>query len=474
MTAIPIVVGPQGRVNTPPATLLANLLAAVAAVNPGYTATLPGSLIEDISSTDVGALVTIDQALTDLINCINPLAANPYSLAQLGVLYGVPQGQDSNTAVYVVFSGTVGFNVPPGFTVSDGSHQYIVQAPGTIIGSGGSSEPVYCVATTAGIWAVPAGTVTTLVTSVPGAVTLSVTNPLAGIPSPGPQSLEEYQAQVIQAGLATSTGAPTLLRTALGKVPGVQPRLISIRQQSPGWQVICGGGDPYEVAFAIFNALFDVSNLQASVIGITGITKANPGVVTTDLNHGLTTGQTNVHIAGVLGMTAANGGPYTVTVIDEKTFSFGVNTSGYSTYTGGGVVTPNTRNVTVSINDYPDTYAVTFVGNPPQQTVAIAVNWETNSPNSVSSTAVAQVAAPAVANYINGIPVGAPINELEMDAVFQTAVAGLVPSQFIIKLDWTVSINSVVTAPDAGTRIVSGDPESYFQCSSTDVTVTQV
>ena len=54
---IPVVVTAAGAQPTPPATLLADLIAQVSATNPGYTANLPGSLIENISSTDVGALV---------------------------------------------------------------------------------------------------------------------------------------------------------------------------------------------------------------------------------------------------------------------------------------------------------------------------------------------------------------------------------------------------------------------------------
>lgn len=73
---------------------------------------------------------------------------------------------------------------------------------------------------------------------------------------------------------------------------------------------------------------------------ITGITQANPGVVTTAIPHGLHSGETGIFLSGILGMTAANGGPRTATVISPTTFSFGVNTTGFGTWTSGGVVTP--------------------------------------------------------------------------------------------------------------------------------------
>lgn len=470
---IPTVVTAAGLQPTPPAVLREQIVAAVAAAVPGYTANLPGSLIEDMVSTDTAALALIDSARVDLVNSLTPYGANEFLLNQLGQIYGVQPGASTNTSVYVVFSGTVGFVVPQGFTVSDGTYQYVVQSGG-VIAAGGDSEPLFCVATQTGTWAVPANTVTTLITSVPGSITLSVTNPSTGTPSAGAQTVEQYRASVLQAGLAAAQGMGRFLKTQLIAVPGVQPRLVSVRQVSAGWQVLCGGGDPYEVANAIFMGLFDISSLQGSVIQVTALTNANPGVITTNLNHGFTTGQNDVMIAGVVGTTGVNGGPYTVTVISEKTFSFGVNTTASGAYVSGGVVTPNDRNVSVDIQDYPDTYTIPFI-NPPQQDVTIQLTWNTSSPNFVSDTAVAQVGAPALANYINAIPVGAPINLFELQNVFQAAVvsAGLDQIQYLTRMVFTVSINGVSTPPDAGTGIIAGDPESFFQTTASDILITQ-
>src|SRR3974390_1288942 len=143
---IPTVMTKDGLAPIPPLTLLSTLLAAVASVRPGYTA-LPASLIEDVSSTDVGALTGMDQMRVDLINSLTPFGANEFILNQLGAgVYGVFRGGPTNTSVFFVFSGTVGFVISRGFTVSDGNHQYTVQ-DGGIIGSGGSSPPLFAVAT---------------------------------------------------------------------------------------------------------------------------------------------------------------------------------------------------------------------------------------------------------------------------------------------------------------------------------------
>lgn len=74
-----------------------------------------------------------------------------------------------------------------------------------------------------------------------------------------------------------------------------------------------------------------------STVNISGITQANPGVVTTAAPHGYSTGN-RVYIAGVTGMTEVNDVVFTITVTGAATFELGVDTSGYGAYGGGGTV----------------------------------------------------------------------------------------------------------------------------------------
>lgn len=67
---------------------------------------------------------------------------------------------------------------------------------------------------------------------------------------------------------------------------------------------------------------------------ITGISKANPGVVTSN-GHGLQTGDV-IFVAGVVGMVEVNDRYFTITRINDDTFSIGVNTTAFTTYTSGG------------------------------------------------------------------------------------------------------------------------------------------
>jgi len=466
---IPIVLGPAGMIAASPAVVQQELLANVAATNPGYTANLPGTLIEDISSTDVAAILLCNSALVELVNSVTPYGANQFLLNQLGQIYGVQQGQNTNTSVYVVFSGPAGFVIPIGFTVSDGTYNYTVQTGG-IIATGGDSVPLYCLATQAGSWAVPANTVTSITTSVPSPIVITCSNPQPGTPSSGAQSVESYRSQVLQAGLAASQGMPRYLKTLLSNIPGVQPRLISIVQGVGGWKIIVGGGDPYEVAYAIYSALFDVTNLVGSVISITAITQAAAAQVTTDLNHGLTTGDTTT-ISGVTGMTGANG-TWTVTVLSEKTFTIPYNSTAAPAYISGGELSPNSRNQTVTVNDYPDVYNITFVV-PPVQSVGVSLTWNTISTNAVSASSMASVGAAAIVEYINSISVGQPINIFELQNAFQIATASILPTYLLTRMVFAVTINGILTSPNAGTGIIEGDPESYFLTDITQISINQ-
>lgn len=398
MSAIPpLSFNSAGPIPTPPATLNQDLIDYVAAEVPDYTADLPGSLIEDLTSTGTGILVSVDQARIEAVNNLTPSTANPYVLSQLGAMFGIPQGLQTNTNVLVVFSGPVGYVIPAGFIVSDGTHQYQV-VDGGVIGTSGSTPSLYAVATQTGSWTPLANTVTTLVTSIPSGYTITVTNPVAGTAGLSPQSVQSYRAQVTGQFSGVAQGFGTYLKNLLVTVPGVTPRLVSILQVANGWEVICGGGDPFQVAGTIYLGTLDLSTLQGSS-----------------------------------------------------------NTS---------------RNVLSSIISPPNTYSVVYV-NPPVMPFSMTVTWNTISPSFTSGVQVNQLGQTAMMNYINSIVVGNPINLEYASYLFQEAVSSVLPQNLLTTLTFSVYINGVLTPPDAGTSIITYDPETYLLATSTNVTVTQ-
>lgn len=396
--SVPFTMTSAGPQTTPIATLYSILLQNAQALSPGLTV-LPASLIDDVSGTQVAGLSQMDQARVDAVNSIAPGTANPFVLTQMGQMFGIPQGQPTNTSVDVVFSGAAGYVIAAGFTISDGTHQYVVQSPGGVIENSGSSAQLDAVATQSGSWTPLAGTVTQLVTSVPAGYTISVTNPQAGTPGQAAETVASYQARVYQAGQSPANGLSTTLLTNLQAISGVVARLTALRSVTGGWQVICGGGDQYAVAYAIYVSFCDIATLQGSTVS-------------------------------------------------------------------------STRNITATITDAPDTFNIVYV-NPPSQTVTVSVIWNTQQPNFTAGATVNQLAAPALVNYLNSIQVGQPINELEMNAVFQGAVSSVIPAPYITTLEFSVYVNGTLTPPSAGTSAIPSDPESYWLCAANGVTVTQ-
>ena len=468
-TTLPLIITSAGPAPTPPATLLSTLLSNVAALVPGYTANLPASMIEDMSSTAVGILALLDQARVEQVNDVSPLAANAFVLALLGQQFGIPQGVSANASVDVVFSGSVGYVIPPGFLISDGTNQYAVQ-DGAIIATGGSSPQVTAVATSFGTWAIPAGSVDQVITSVPSEYTVTVTNPQAGTPATNAESVEAYRARVFAASVVGATGVPAYLQTLLTAIVGVTSNLVSINSISGGgWQIIAGGGDAYEIANAILQGVPDIATLQGSQLAITGISAATNAVITTETFSSVAVGA-QLTVTGAT--PSAYNTTYTVTAVSGTEITTSINSSAFGVYSAGAIFNPSPRNVTVSVFQNPNTYNILFV-NPPQQVVTIAVVWNTQFPNFTGGLVVSQLAAPAIQSYINNLFVGQPINELEMTAVFQEAVASVISAPNITTLEWTVTINGVAVSPSAGTSIVEGDPESYFSASATAITVVQ-
>jgi hypothetical protein len=461
----------QGLQPIAPVDLRAQLVAMVSGSNPDFTANLPGSLIEDIVSTDTYALVVSDSFLVDLVNSLTPFGANAFLLAQLGVLYGVDKQSPTNTSINAVFSGPPGYVIAQGFTVSDGAYQYVCQ-DGGIIGANGQSLPIYALSPTAGYWPVPPNTVSQMITSVPANITLAVTNPVAGVPATQGEELSVYRERCWTAGLAASTGMGRYLKTLLANIPGVQLRLISVQSIQEAYIILVGGGDPYQVAYAIWEAEFFVPGLVGATIEIAAVSNTNPIVIATANNHNLTTGEVET-ISGIVGFPFLNNHAYPVTVTGAKTFTIPVDGTPWGAYQYGGTVSPNPINQIVTITDYPDTYAIPFV-IPAQETVHMTVTWITDSPNYVSADAIAQAATPALVDYIDNIPAGpTPINLNVMTQLFLEAITPILLGEAIIDLSFAISINGVGVLPGPGTQVIFGDPYSYFYTDPTMIQVLQ-
>ena len=261
--AIPLIMTSAGPQPTPPSTLRNAVLQAVAAAVPDYTANLPGTLIEDILSTQMGALVTMDQARVDSVDSVSPAQATPTIIQAQGSMFGIPQGTTNNASANVQFSGLAGAVIPAGTVVSDGTNQYAIQTA-AVIASTGVSQLVLAVATTFGTWAIPANSITTIVTSLPTSFNATVTNPATGTPATTAQTVQEYRGTIFGAFNQVAQGVPGYITQRLNQVPGVNPLLTNVQQVTGGWKVLCAGGDPVAMAGAIYLSVLDLSTIVGS------------------------------------------------------------------------------------------------------------------------------------------------------------------------------------------------------------------
>jgi len=396
MSDLPIIMTEAGAQPTSPKTLLANLISRVAQKVPGYTANLPPGLITDLASTATGAIALIDQARVDLINSVSPYGANVPLLEELGDIYGIQKGTGSNTSVYVVFSGLPGFILQKGFTVSDGNNQYALTRE-TVIPETSQTEPLYCLATTPGTWAVPEGSVTQIITSVPKNQPVTCTNLTPGLPGTDEQTFASYRSHVMQAGMFAVDGTSDCVKAELRKVKGVKDNLIAYRQPQAGkWVVVVGGGDPYDVAHAIYKTVPDISTLTNDVTNPSG------------------------------------------TVPEKKN---------------------------IQILSYPDVYNIPLV-IPTSQNVIAIITWYTESKEYLDPATVAIAVKEPVADYINKIFVGQPINIYQVQDIFLQSVRTLVPPSLVSMIDVKIGINGKIVAPETGSSLIYGDTYGYFTTSA--------
>jgi len=113
-------------------------------------------------------------------------------------------------------------------------------------------------------------------------------------------------------------------------VPATSFRLANALATAPGVVVAAGAGITYRLIAANvdeYNRFYPARRV------ICNVTQAAAGVVTTLVDHSLTTGQlVRINIPEECGMTELSGQLVTVTVINASTFSINVDTTGYTAF----------------------------------------------------------------------------------------------------------------------------------------------
>lgn len=147
---------------------------------------------------------------------------------------------------------------------------------------------------------------------------------------------------IVPAGIVPRTDLPacsTSLFTYMNEPLGVSFSLIAqnaapVNGTTLNYQSTLATLDAGNASHLNFGGI-DTTLPTTLVAPIIGITRENPGKVTTGTAHGLATGG-KVFVSGVTGMNEVNNKTYDVIVIDAKNFTINASTTSFSLYGGGG------------------------------------------------------------------------------------------------------------------------------------------
>lgn len=147
---------------------------------------------------------------------------------------------------------------------------------------------------------------------------------------------------VVPVGIVPRTDLPACLMSSFTYMD--EPLAVSFRLVAQNAAPVNGTTRNYQGALATLDAGnashlnfggIDTTLPTPLVAPVTGITRENPGRVTTGTGHGLSTGGT-VFLSGVSGMNEVNNRSYEVVVIDARNFTINASTAAFSLYAGGG------------------------------------------------------------------------------------------------------------------------------------------
>jgi hypothetical protein len=120
--------------------------------------------------------------------------------------------------------------------------------------------------------------------------------------------------------------------TRIGTITSRANKVLKLTEDNRA--AIFQAGETVTLRRKITRELADIARNKA----ISGASEADPCVITCS-GHGFSTGD-KIRISGVNGMVELNGKVFTVTVVDADSFSIGVDSQAYTTYTSGGVAEP--------------------------------------------------------------------------------------------------------------------------------------
>lgn len=231
---------------------------------------LPSSIQNNLIDESAIIVNEFEDMIVNLMNGISPAYANDFIIEQLGSAFGIKRKNKAKQNVMLEFEGLAGVIIPAGTQVGSADGQYtfstitqgIIKADGKAI-INAEAEDYYDKI-------IDANTLNVMITNI---LNVNSVNNLNASSEPIlEENFSDYRTRVQNRMKANRNGTAATLYDNLLNVKGVSSRLITYRLDSKlidgarlyTMEVVCGGGDDYEVAEAIFNSLLLTESLTSA------------------------------------------------------------------------------------------------------------------------------------------------------------------------------------------------------------------
>ena len=230
---------------------------------------LPSSIQNNLIDEASIIVNEFEDMITNCMNGVSPAYANDFIISQLGAAFGVKRKDKSLQNVMIEWTGLAGVIIPSGSQVASEDGVYIFSTAEQCVIREDGKATVNAIADDYYDKVIDAHTLNVMITDI--ANIESCDNPNSSSEPIAEESITEYRARVQNRCLANRSGTVATLHDNLLKVQGVSSRLITYRTDTEikeGYrintiEIVVGGGDDYQVAEAIFNAILFPENLTS-------------------------------------------------------------------------------------------------------------------------------------------------------------------------------------------------------------------
>ena len=249
----------EGAVLDNPEEIREKLMDEVKAKIPSFLG-LPAELQTNLIDSSVIICSHFDSALVDLFNSIAPYYANDLMLTQFGESFGIKRIKKQAANISLTFSGEAGAIIPKGTIVQnmEGKQVFETDDDAVILGNGEALVHATSVDDITDI--IPKDTINQMVSEIVNV--RAVTNKTEGAQTIMAETTEEYRKRVQRGMRGNKMGSIDYAEERLLALKGVIGRMVSFKYTTKkvgetitaSVNAVVGGGDDYEVAFALFSS----------------------------------------------------------------------------------------------------------------------------------------------------------------------------------------------------------------------------